>query len=353
MGANRNDDLLGIVNAENRRRGYGEYYASAVTQDKAFVNASAATSVSLVTLGTKELKDDSVLAVTAEDRANGYGAFYMGFRIGTEVAAQVGLMVLTMGGSSEYAGLRLAALRARGYMALQGAAIAGKGAATFGIAAGNMWQEGVNAEKRQGDGGRRAGDWVGPIGHGVGKPGVVKGVQAFGREGAAAAIGGIEESSGSFQGKVEELTQALRSRGEALNAGGRAQLNRIADRVDMLNEVGNVHLLKGADFEARMLELGQNPRTTRALYKNGEIFLNRSRGSGLLEDLAHEGTHAVDFAPRGRFAGIDPGQMTPEQVFTREYRAFMAEHLVTGEIPQGSRQGLIDFILREYSANLP
>ena len=31
-------------------------------------------------------------------------------------------------------------------MALQGAAIAGKGAATFGIAAGNMWQEGVNAE---------------------------------------------------------------------------------------------------------------------------------------------------------------------------------------------------------------
>ena len=110
IGANRNDDLLGIVNAENRRRGYGEYYASAVTQDKAFVNASAATSVSLVTLGTKELKDDSVLAVTAEDRANGYGAFYMGFRIGTEVAAQVGLMVLTMGGSSEYAGLRLAVL---------------------------------------------------------------------------------------------------------------------------------------------------------------------------------------------------------------------------------------------------
>ena len=110
MGANRNDDLLGIVNAENRQRGYSEYYSSAVTQDKAFVNALGATGVSLVTLGTKELKDDSILAVTAEDRANGYGAFYMGFRIGTEVAAQIGLMVLTMGGSSEYAGLRLAAL---------------------------------------------------------------------------------------------------------------------------------------------------------------------------------------------------------------------------------------------------
>ena len=67
----------------------------------------------------------------------------------------------------------------------------------------------------------------------------------------------------------------------------------------------------------------------------------------------HEGTHSLDFSPKGIFRGIDPGLQMPEDVFMREYRAYMAEKLVTGKIPFGSRENLIKHILKNYKANRP
>lgn len=165
---------------------------------------------------------------------------------------------------------------------------------------------------------------------------------AVGSQKGAASLGNVD-ASGYFHGEIGELSSSLRLSHKRLGA--------IADRIDDAPEL--VHLLPEDKFARVARELGYDPTTTKALYNNGNIYLNRNRGQLILEDLAHEGTHALDFGPRGIFKNIRPGKLDPEQVFLHEYRAFMAEKLVTGRIPYGNRHGLIDHIIHEYKANPP
>jgi hypothetical protein len=128
------------------------------------------------------------------------------------------------------------------------------------------------------------------------------------------------------------------------------RLAKIADRVELLAD--EIKILDDADFEAAIKRFRQ-PANTRALYKDGTIYLRQSRGEHLLEDLVHEGTHSLDFSPQGIFKGIEPHLMMPEDVFLREYRGYMAEKLITGKIPFGSKEKLIEHILKNYNANRP
>jgi RHS repeat-associated protein len=162
-----------------------------------------------------------------------------------------------------------------------------------------------------------------------------------------ASIGGLD-SGGLFNGKPEELIAMLREAGSSRLS--KAQLSKIADRLELLAD--EIKILDDAVFEAKVIGFG-HPASTTALYKDGTIYLRKSRGQYLLEDLAHEGTHSLDFSPKGIFKGIDPRTMMPEEVFLREFRAYMAEKLVTGKIPFGSKEKLIEHIVKNYKANRP
>ena len=73
----QSDDLLGLVTAADRQRGYSDLYTTSTAFEKAVINATAATGVSLVTFGLYESPDDLILSVTDAEREHGYGTVYM------------------------------------------------------------------------------------------------------------------------------------------------------------------------------------------------------------------------------------------------------------------------------------
>jgi hypothetical protein len=161
------------------------------------------------------------------------------------------------------------------------------------------------------------------------------------------SLGGLD-AAGHYDGTPETLIAAIRDLGKSPSQ--KARLAKIADRLEIF--AGDIKILDDATFEAEMTRFGQSAKT-RALYVEGTIYLRQSRGERLLEDLVHEGTHSLDFSPQGIFKGVDPKLMMPEDVFLREYRAYMAQKLVTGRIPFGSKEKLIEHILKNYKANRP
>jgi RHS repeat-associated protein len=143
-------------------------------------------------------------------------------------------------------------------------------------------------------------------------------------EGGVPSLGSVTPS-GYYEGTAEELFEALRSRRSALTSAGRRQVDEIADRVELLHGVEELHLCEEAEYEKYMIRFGEDPATTPAYYREGTIYLRRWRGQSILEDLAHEGRHAVDFSPTGIFRNQPIKTMTPEQVFLREYRGYMSQ----------------------------
>ncbi len=174
----------------------------------------------------------------------------------------------------------------------------------------------------------------------------------FMRPRAIASIGDLVDDAGKFRGTVDDLIDSLKSRVSGLNNAGQRQLNEIIARLEVLHDAGRVHIRNDVAFD-KLAQLAKlNPASTNAFYsRGGEIFLRNSRPGSILSDIVHEGRHAVDFAPGGIFAGQAFDAQHAGEIFLREYRAYMAQKLVTGLTPFGGRSGLIEHIETWYGGN--
>ena len=98
----------------------------------------------------------------------------------------------------------------------------------------------------------------------------------------------------------------------------------------------------------------------KGFFKNGAIYLRESRGDQILRDFVHEATHALDMGVNGLFtrAGSkwkakDLDNMTAQEEFNREIRAFRAERLLDGIPTFPTRKALVDHIFDFYRGAMP
>jgi hypothetical protein len=104
-------------------------------------------------------------------------------------------------------------------------------------------------------------------------------------------------------------------------------------------------------------ELGEK---VNGFYNGGGVYLRESRGNQILIDFVHEGTHALDhsmggifFEKTSKWYAKDWRNLTPQQVYKREIRAYRAEKLLDGIPHFDSREKLIDHIFYKYNAAEP
>ena len=129
-------------------------------------------------------------------------------------------------------------------------------------------------------------------------------------------------------------------------------LKKIANRFELAPEL--VRLLDDVDYDqlAKLYRAAES----NGFYRGAVVYLRRSAGNDIYKILAHEGTHALDFAPQGLFGrrGLTYDTLSPPQRFVAETRAFRSERLVQpGYYPHGSYNSLVRFILSRYDAALP
>ncbi len=119
--------------------------------------------------------------------------------------------------------------------------------------------------------------------------------------------------------KIENLTFSF-SRAKIIEnlAGVTPQSTKIANMIK--NKMVKVNILSDRMFEDNipynLLESVRSPKDINAFYNyEGSIFLRSSRGANVLDDLIHEGTHAIDHL-------IGYGSAGTKSIWQWEIRAF-------------------------------
>ena len=147
-----------------------------------------------------------------------------------------------------------------------------------------------------------------------------------------------------YNGGINRLLEGLSSRGSR-------HLDQIVNRI---SDVDNVTLCTPAEFAEYAARHNMPSGTSAFISDSNHIYLNRARGyDQLLEDLAHEGTHSIDFGKGGLFEGRNAGTLVNEDLYISEFRAYQAQVLVNPNTTHNSSALIEKFVTENYPSALP